>query len=40
VLLLPGYVYAEPEHLRMGYGRAGLGEALARLEDHIAREAR
>jgi aspartate/methionine/tyrosine aminotransferase len=40
VLLLPGYVYAEPRHVRMGYGRAGLGEAIARLEAHIAREAR
>ena len=35
VLLLPGYVYDEPRHIRMGYGRAGLGEALARLEAHI-----
>jgi len=40
VLLLPGYVYAEPRHLRMGYGRAGLDEALARLEAHLAGEAR
>jgi aspartate/methionine/tyrosine aminotransferase len=40
VLLLPGYVYDEPRHVRMGYGRAGLNEALARLEAHIAREAR
>ena len=40
VLLLPGYVYDEPRHVRMGYGRAGLGEALARLEAHMAREAR
>ena len=40
VLLLPGYVYAEPRHVRMGYGRAGLDEALSRLHAHIAREAR
>ena len=40
VLLLPGYVYDEPRHVRMGYGRRGLGEALARLGTHIAREAR
>jgi aspartate/methionine/tyrosine aminotransferase len=38
VLLLPGYVYDEPRHIRMGYGRAGLPEALARLEAQIAAE--
>jgi aspartate/methionine/tyrosine aminotransferase len=36
VLLLPGYVYDEPRHIRMGYGRAGLREALARLEPWLA----
>jgi aspartate/methionine/tyrosine aminotransferase len=36
VLLLPGYVYDEPRHVRVGYGRAGLREALARLEMHLA----
>jgi aspartate/methionine/tyrosine aminotransferase len=36
VLLLPGYVYDEPRHIRVGYGRAGLPEALARLETHLA----
>ena len=35
VLLLPGYVYGEPRHIRMGYGRAGLREALARLEPRL-----
>jgi aspartate/methionine/tyrosine aminotransferase len=40
VLLLPGYVYSEPRHIRVGYGRAGLGEAIARLESHLAAEAR
>jgi len=36
VLLLPGYVYGEPHHVRMGYGRAGLSEAIGRLEDTIS----
>jgi aspartate/methionine/tyrosine aminotransferase len=36
VLLLPGYVYGEPRHIRVGFGRAGLAEALARLETHLA----
>jgi hypothetical protein len=36
VLLLPGYVYDEPRHVRMGYGRASMPEALARLEQHLA----
>jgi aspartate/methionine/tyrosine aminotransferase len=36
VLLLPGYVYDQPRHVRVGYGRSGLGEALARLEAHLA----
>ncbi|HXB15011.1 MAG TPA: aminotransferase class I/II-fold pyridoxal phosphate-dependent enzyme [Solirubrobacteraceae bacterium] len=35
VLLLPGYVYDEPRHIRMGYGRARLREALARLEPRL-----
>jgi aspartate/methionine/tyrosine aminotransferase len=39
VLLLPGYVYDEPRHVRVGYGRSGLGEALGRLEAHIAAHA-
>src|SRR5262249_6671441 len=38
VLLLPGYVYEEPDHVRMGYGRAGLREALARLDSSLAGE--
>jgi aspartate/methionine/tyrosine aminotransferase len=32
VLLLPGRVYDEPAHLRIGFGRASMPEALARLE--------
>jgi aspartate/methionine/tyrosine aminotransferase len=38
VLLLPGTVYDEPQHIRFGYGRRNMPEALARfeawLEDH------
>ena len=37
VLLLPGYVYDEPDHVRLGYGRAGLPEALERLEGSLSR---
>jgi hypothetical protein len=33
VLLLPGSVYDEPEHVRFGYGRANLPEAVAQLEE-------
>ena len=36
VLLLPGYVYEQPDHVRMGYGRAGLREAIERLEPRLA----
>jgi aspartate/methionine/tyrosine aminotransferase len=32
VLLLPGSVYDEPDHIRMGFGRANLPEALGVLE--------
>ena len=35
VLLLPGSVYERPQHVRMGFGRAGLDEALARLEPRL-----
>jgi aspartate/methionine/tyrosine aminotransferase len=35
VLLLPGTVYGEPRHVRFGYGRADMPEALARLEAHL-----
>ena len=37
VLLLPGTVYDEPGHVRVGYGRANMPEALARL-DHFLTE--
>ena len=36
VLLLPGVVYDEPRHVRIGFGRAGLPEALARFEEWLA----
>jgi aspartate/methionine/tyrosine aminotransferase len=35
VLLLPGAVYDEPGHVRIGFGRANMPEALARLEQWI-----
>jgi aspartate/methionine/tyrosine aminotransferase len=35
VLLLPGAVYEEPRHVRLGFGRASLPEALDRLERHL-----
>lgn len=36
VLLLPGAVYDEPGHVRMGFGRANFEQALERLEGHLA----
>ncbi|MBV9368037.1 MAG: aminotransferase class I/II-fold pyridoxal phosphate-dependent enzyme [Solirubrobacterales bacterium] len=36
VLLLPGSVYDEPAHVRVGFGRANLPEALAVLESTLA----
>jgi aspartate/methionine/tyrosine aminotransferase len=35
VLLLPGSVYDEAEHVRVGFGRANLPEALAMLESAL-----
>jgi aspartate/methionine/tyrosine aminotransferase len=35
VLLLPGSVYEQPRHVRMGFGRANLPQALARLDAHL-----
>ncbi|TMK25947.1 MAG: aminotransferase class I/II-fold pyridoxal phosphate-dependent enzyme [Actinobacteria bacterium] len=32
VLLLPGSVYGEPTHVRLGFGRANLPQAVARLD--------
>jgi aspartate/methionine/tyrosine aminotransferase len=36
VLLLPGAVYDEPRHVRLGFGRANLPAALERLEPYLA----
>jgi aspartate/methionine/tyrosine aminotransferase len=35
VLLLPGSVYEQPRHVRMGFGRADLAQALERLDGHL-----
>jgi aspartate/methionine/tyrosine aminotransferase len=35
VLLLPGSVYGQPRHVRMGFGRANLPQALERLDAHL-----
>ncbi len=35
VLLLPGSVYGQPRHVRLGFGRANLGEAIARLDGYL-----
>jgi aspartate/methionine/tyrosine aminotransferase len=37
VLLLPGGVYDQPRHVRMGYGRSNMPEALQRLEAYLNR---
>jgi aspartate/methionine/tyrosine aminotransferase len=39
VLLLPGTVYDEPRHIRFGYGRRNMPEALAQLESWLATHA-
>jgi aspartate/methionine/tyrosine aminotransferase len=36
VLLLPGTVYDAPDHVRVGFGRANLPEALGRLDAYLA----
>jgi len=36
VLMLPGSVFDEPEHVRFGLGRANFGEGLARLDARLA----
>jgi aspartate/methionine/tyrosine aminotransferase len=36
VLLLPGAVYEQPRHVRFGFGRANLPEALARLDGYLS----
>jgi aspartate/methionine/tyrosine aminotransferase len=35
VLLLPGEVYDQPRHVRVGYGRADMPEALRRLDEYL-----
>ena len=35
VLLLPGSVFEEPEHIRFGFGRADFGHGLARLDAYL-----
>jgi aspartate/methionine/tyrosine aminotransferase len=35
-LLLPGDVYGQPRHVRLGFGRRSLPEAIERLEAHLA----
>jgi aspartate/methionine/tyrosine aminotransferase len=40
VLLLPGSVYDAPDHVRVGFGRANLPEALAQLERALPVSAR
>ena len=37
VLLLPGTVYDEPSHIRFGYGRRNLPEALAQFESWLSK---
>jgi aspartate/methionine/tyrosine aminotransferase len=40
ILLLPGSVYDEPEHVRVGFGRIDLPEALELLDLHLERALR
>lgn len=35
VMLLPGSVYDEPRHIRVGYGRKNMPEALERLNSYL-----
>jgi aspartate/methionine/tyrosine aminotransferase len=35
VLLLPGSVYGQPRHVRIGFGRANLPQALQRLDEYL-----
>jgi aspartate/methionine/tyrosine aminotransferase len=36
VLVLPGSVYEQPRHVRLGFGRRNLPAAIERLEAHLA----
>ncbi len=35
VLVLPGTVYEQPGHVRLGFGRANLAEAIAQLDEYL-----
>ncbi|HEV3283745.1 MAG TPA: hypothetical protein VG010_06045, partial [Solirubrobacteraceae bacterium] len=35
VLLLPGSVYEQPRHVRFGFGRRNLPQALERLDSYL-----
>ncbi|MGD0454968.1 MAG: aminotransferase class I/II-fold pyridoxal phosphate-dependent enzyme [Solirubrobacteraceae bacterium] len=35
VLLLPGSVYGQPRHVRVGFGRASLAQAIERLDGYL-----
>ena len=35
VLLLPGSAYGQPRHVRVGFGRANLAQAIARLDEYL-----
>src|SRR5665213_195025 len=35
VLLLPGSVYGQPDHVRIGFGRESFAQALQRLDEHL-----
>jgi aspartate/methionine/tyrosine aminotransferase len=35
VLLLPGAVYGQPRHVRLGFGRANLAQAISRLDEQL-----
>lgn len=39
VLVLPGSVYDQPRHIRLGYGRSNMPEALERLEHWLTSKA-
>jgi hypothetical protein len=40
VLLLPGSVYDQPDHLRIGFGRANMPQALAVFEASLRQDLR
>ena len=35
MLLLPGTVYDQPRHVRLGFGRASLAQAVERLDGYL-----